>query len=239
MWVVTYGDLMSLLMTFFVLLLSFSVMQEDEIFKEAMESFRGAVSVLPKELTVVQISKNTPTKKRQPKTTESVARRVRRRMQVIGQKNVQVSFEQGGDLKITFPNSVLFDSAQATLKATAGPVLDEMAQVLVELPQGAVFDLRGHTDDRPLGSSTRGFQDNFDLGFGRANAVTRYLSRSGRIPMVRFQAGSRGEGEPIATNETPEGRAENRRVDLYVRGLLTPEEVAEFQRETGSLTNTP
>lgn len=237
MWVVTYGDLMSLLMTFFVLLLSFSVMQEEEIFLEAMNSFRGSVSVLPKELTVVSISKQTPTKQRPHKTTESLARRIRRRLQVTGQQNVQVSFEQGGDLKISFPNEVLFDSAQAVLKTEAGPVLDEMAQVLAELPT-AVFELRGHTDDRPLLSSTQ-FRDNFDLGYARADAVMRYLSNSGRLPLGRFQAGSRGDGEPIATNETEEGRATNRRVELFVRGLLTPEEIAEFERGTGSLTNTP
>ncbi len=80
MWGVTYGDMMSLLMTFFVVLLSFSVMQEDEIFLEVVNSFRGSVSLLPKELTAVQISKNQPTKWRQPKTTESVARRIRRRL---------------------------------------------------------------------------------------------------------------------------------------------------------------
>ncbi|MDP7640009.1 MAG: OmpA family protein [Candidatus Hydrogenedentes bacterium] len=157
---------------------------------------------------------------------------------MTGQQNAQDSFEQGGDLKISFPNEVLFDSGRAELKLAAAPVLDEMAQVLSTFSPTAVFGLRGRTDDRPLISSVR-FRDNFDLGYARADAATRHLNGSGRLSLGRFQPGTRGDGAPIATNETPEGRAANRRVELYVRGILTPEEIADFERETGSLTNTP
>ena len=75
-WMVTYGDLMSLLLTFFVLLLSFSTVHEDE-FRKAMASLQGALGVMPLERTVIQLPKATPEVPR-PRPARQVAARLAR-----------------------------------------------------------------------------------------------------------------------------------------------------------------
>ena len=75
----------------------------------------------------------------------------------------------------------------------------------------------GFTDDVPIGPSLRArFPSNWDLAGARATSVVRVMEREG-IPVNQLVAISRGEGAPIASNDTPEGRAQNRRIDVRIR----------------------
>lgn len=218
-WMVTYGDLMSLLLTFFVLLLSFSTISE-EAFNEALLSLQGALGVLPSELTMVQI--NPQPKKVRPsyKSIEELARKLRRRLQVEGKlEEVQVEFDQEGGLKINLPSRILFQSGQLTLSSEAYALLDDLAELFGELPE-ALFEVRGHTDSQPL-SRTNELRDNHDLSGVRADIVARYLGEKGQIDLNRFEIIHCGAGQPIMPNDTPEGREANRRVEIGVRGMFT------------------
>ena len=86
LWMVTYGDLMTLLMTFFVLLLSFSTITEEELFREAMRSFRGAVGFLPKELTTVRIN---PLPDRQQRPSRASEELIRKHLHISHRNNIQ------------------------------------------------------------------------------------------------------------------------------------------------------
>src|SRR5690606_4418358 len=77
-------------------------------------------------------------------------------------------------------------------------------------------EVRGHTDNRPI--SGAGYRDNFDLSYERAKNVMLYFTRQGGLPQDEFEVIACGESQPIATNETEEGRQANRRVELFVRG---------------------
>lgn len=236
-WMVTYGDLMSLLLTFFVLLLSFSTITEEEAFKEAIASFRGAVGFLPKELTFVQINPLPKPMKRPSKAAEDLARKLRRRLQVLGKDaNINVEYDAQGGLKISLPSKVLFDTAKAEMKPEAHAVLGDIAEILAELPS-AFFEVRGHTDSRPMTRSAT-YRDNYDLSFGRADAVARHVSASGNIPMNQFEIIACGPGQPIAPNDTLEGQQVNRRVEINVRGLIGKDKTEELKTRIEALTNT-
>jgi chemotaxis protein MotB len=93
------------------------------------------------------------------------------------------------------------------------PVLDKIRDLLVKM-EGDIF-VEGHTDNLPI--STRKFGDNNILSFGRAYAVARYLFEAPELPEKRFTITAHGDHKPIADNETPEGRAQNRRVEIMIK----------------------
>jgi chemotaxis protein MotB len=233
-WVVTFGDLMSLLMTFFVLLLSFATMEKPREFEEAMVSIKGAFGVMPENLTSVQISPMAIRAKRLPKKAEEAARDLQREIQVQGkQDEVRVDYDKSGALKISLPNRVLYDSGQAELRPDAYPFLTGVAEILSGFSD-AFFEVHGYTDNTGMSNTTL-FRDNMDLSYARADSVMRFISSSSGMNIDRFQAVGHGAGQPIATNTTPEGRLANRRVEIYVRGLLTETEVRELKDEVSVL----
>lgn len=237
-WVVTFGDMMSLLLCFFVLLLSFSVISEEE-FTQAAASIRSAFGLLPLQMAIVPIEMQPDSghesRKERAEDVEQVARRIRQRLQKLGmQRDIEVSYDRDGGIKISLPDEVLFQSGDAQLVPDAYPVLNEMAVLLGDIAAGAFIEVRGHTDDRPVAATNR-FRDNFDLSYQRAYSVAQQLSDTGSIPEDQLEIVAVGSAEPIATNTTEAGRSANRRVDIHVRGLFTPEKVIDLERRIQDL----
>ncbi len=225
-WMVTYGDMMSLLLCFFVLLLSFSTISE-EAFKEAMASIQGAMFIFEKHKGLINPVPKPPS--RTPKSIERLARELSRRLHLRGmEKDIEIKYDKQGGLKINLPSRILFDTAKAELKAEASPVLNDLAAVLADVPE-AFIEVRGHTDSRPLIRSSK-YRDNYDLSFARADAVTRHLNRVGRIPLNQFEIIACGPGQSVATNDTEEGMQANRRVEIYVRGEFTESRMEEMRQ---------
>lgn len=217
MWIVTFSDLMSLLLTFFVLLLSFSTITEED-FNDAMNSLQGAFGVMPMHSSFIAPVPRRPTKRSEE--ISKAARDLRRRMQVLGiERKVQIEYDALGGIKISLPSAVLFDAGNATLKAEAFSVLENVAEVLAELPD-TFIEVHGHTDESPLSGRDGLFRDNYDLSYFRAHAVAARLLASAGIAPEQFEIIAHGPNMPLATNDSPEGRAANRRVELYVRGLV-------------------
>ncbi len=230
-WVVTFSDLMSLLLTFFVLLLSFSTISEKD-FQRAIMSLQGALGVLPLNTSVVNPFPRPPT--RQSTKAEELARKLRRRLQVTGKESaVKVEYDATGGLKITLPEAVLFDAGSAELKAAAAPVLQQVGEVLEELPK-AFIEVRGHSDDRPLTNTAR-YRDNLELSFWRADAVARRLEDAAALDLDQFEVVAVGSGQPVAPNLTEAGRAANRRVELQVRGILERERIRKLEESFGTV----
>lgn len=236
MWMCTFADLMSLLLTFFVLLLSFSTIAEPEKFEQALSSLRGAFSVFEGSLEPISIQPNPPTSN-QSERLRRIARDLRRRLQVKGkEQEIELKFDEGG-LRINLPGQILFESGSATLTAEAGPILSDVAELLGG-QEGISIEVRGYTDDRPLTSSTV-YRDNYDLSYGRAKQVTASLSRSGQIPMEEMEIVALGPTKPIADNATEEGRAANRRVEIYVRANETGADLSGLEEKLGEETSDP
>ncbi len=235
LWVLTFGDMMSLLLTFFILLLSFASMDKPRDFQEAIISIKGAFGVMSEDLQMVRIQA-APVRMRRPnKEAEDQARRVQRGLQVMGlQRDVKFTYDQAGGVKISLPAGILFPTGGAELRTEAYTMLDNLGGLLSELPDAA-FEIRGHTDSTPIGD-TSVYRDNHDLSYARADAVARYLQRTSGVSLQQLQIVGCGDGQPIATNTTEAGRQANRRVDILVRGVLDNERVRELQERVNELT---
>jgi len=215
-WIVTFSDLMSLLLTFFVLLLSFSTISEED-FNDAMVALQASFGIFQGQTSPLQLQYQPPKKK----TAEALkaARRLRQKLMIEGkERQAKIEYDAVGGLKLNLPGSVLYELGEAELRPEAYPLLQEVAATLRELPD-AFIEVRGHTDASPITESTR-FRDNYELSYYRADAVARFLYTSGGIPSDQFEITALGANQPKATNDTPEGREANRRVELYVRGLV-------------------
>ena len=124
-----------------------------------------------------------------------------------------VSLRMGRDgLAISLHEAGFFDSGSATPKAEAVPALRQIADRLSATP----YDLRieGHTDNVPIHNAE--FDSNWELSAARATHIARLFLDMKAIPADRLSAAGYAEFHPVASNDTAEGRAENRRVDLVV-----------------------
>ncbi len=121
--------------------------------------------------------------------------------------------EEEGRLVISLSGGVLFEAGGHVLSDPAQGRLATVAKALGAYPDRPVTVV-GHTDDR--GSDAK----NRELSQARAEAVRVYLERHG-VPAERLRAVGRGESEPVASNDTTEGRANNRRVEIIVEGANT------------------
>ena len=126
----------------------------------------------------------------------------------------QITEQPDGSLKLNIPSSVTFDTSSYAIKPTFAPVLDQVAQTLVQSPE-VIAQVVGHTD------STGSDAYNQTLSVNRAQSVVNYLGTHGVAPQ-RLSAEGRGSSQPVADNNTEAGRAQNRRVEIYLRATAQP-----------------
>jgi len=119
--------------------------------------------------------------------------------------------EESRGTVITLPGGVLFPSGGSTLSASARVALGQVADALNAQPTETKIRIEGHTDDRGADASNQA------LSQARADAVRAFLIERG-MPSDRVEAVGKGESAPIAGNDTSEGRATNRRVEVVVSG---------------------
>lgn len=136
----------------------------------------------------------------------------RRLKDEIRDKQVKVDLTKRG-LVITFVDEVLFDSGKDVLKKEACPTLDKVVSVIKEKVSDRDIGIEGHTDDQPIRYS--GWKSNWELSTARATTVLHYMEDSGIDP-DKLQATGFGEYRPIASNDTPEARQQNRRVEIVI-----------------------
>lgn len=113
---------------------------------------------------------------------------------------------------VELPEGVLFDSGKAKLKDEGEAALAQVAPILTGI-EGREFQIAGHTDNIPI--RTRRFRSNWELSTARAVAVTGFLIEQG-MPADRLSAAGYADTEPVASNETDEGRAKNRRIEIVL-----------------------
>ncbi len=121
-------------------------------------------------------------------------------------------------LHILLPHDVLFASGATELKSEGRKLLVELAAEISEQPyQIAVL---GFTDNVPVAAQHRAqFPSNWEVAGARAASVVRLLEAEG-VPSAQLVAVSQGENQPIASNDTAEGRAQNRRIDVRIRPIV-------------------
>ncbi len=223
-WLAAFGDLMSLLLCFFVLLLSMSSMDAKKV-SEAIGSLSGAMSVLEggtkTEISKQRIQESTPIES-QDETSETV----NRVQEAASDANEMMEKAQGPEISveeaengfvIKLPASLLFKPGSATIENQDTLLfLKRIALITEELPKDLELSVQGHTDNSNPGTNSP-FKDNWELSTARAISVLHELVLDGVDP-ARMSACGYAQYRPVATNATPTGREKNRRVELRFYG---------------------
>ena len=221
LWLGTFGDLMSLLLCFFVLLLSMATFDKEKI-ELAIASLDGTFSVLEKgkssEIATPERIKATPMETEvDSETVENVFASIITEYNEMTKlaKGPAVRLEEAEDgFLLRIPEEILFEPSSAEIKnSDALLLLKRLAIEINKIPNDIQLKVTGHTDNTPIRNSQK-YTDNWELSIARGISVTQELLNN-RVNPTRLSAGGEGEYNPIATNITEEGRAKNRRVDLY------------------------
>lgn len=131
--------------------------------------------------------------------------------QEIAAGQIQIDQLREG-LRLNVSDEILFPSGSAELTAQGEQVLEKVAEQLRKIPHRV--EVHGHTDNVPIsGALARRYPTNWELAAARASRVVRLLE-SQQVEPDRLTAVSRGEHHPVAPNDTPEGRARNRRIEI-------------------------
>lgn len=145
--------------------------------------------------------------------TESERARVeaerRAQVAIASLKELAMVKEEANETTVTLSGAVLFKTGKSDLLPLAEDTLDRVAAVFKELDESQVVVIKGHTDSRGADEMNR------TLSQARAEAVRSYLISQG-VGANQLKAVGKGESEPVASNDSPEGRANNRRVEMVI-----------------------
>jgi chemotaxis protein MotB len=133
----------------------------------------------------------------------------------IAQKDIKLE-EIEGKLKVTFVDKILFDSGSVMIKTKGEEVLLKLADSFRDNKNQNIA-VEGHTDEVQIGPALLDrFPTNWELSTARATAVVRFLQEKGNIEPQRLTASGFSFYRPVATNDTPEGRKQNRRIEIIL-----------------------
>jgi chemotaxis protein MotB len=220
-WLVSYADFITLLFAFFVVMYALSTVSEGK-YRVLSDSLVNAFGSRPGEWA---LPSTPPPRELPPRRITRPADpqgRQREEMRGIAQDILRVldTLVRDGQVKVTQSNrgiaveinaSVLFASGQAQLRTDSGRVLQQVARVLAAAEQG--IQVEGYTDDAPI--STSQFPSNWELSAARASSVVRLFIDNG-VAERRLSVVGYGPNRAVTANDTPEGRARNRRVTVMI-----------------------
>ncbi|SFL94070.1 flagellar motor protein MotB [Marinobacter zhejiangensis] len=238
-WIVTFADLATLLLTFFILLLSFAELDAAKyrMMAQSMAVAFGSSNVLAdgvggSPLTMIEsdtVSLPEPTEAETPELIderspsgaptqvpagiiEMASRLIQELEPQVRSEALTVSYDTE-QVVIRFSEEATFRSGEAAIKPETVPIIDRVVDVLAAC-SGDVL-VAGYTDDRPIVSSR--YRSNWDLSAARAVSVVHELVLNRKLPAERVTAAGRAETHPLAPNDSALNRARNRRVEISVR----------------------
>lgn len=217
-WMATYGDMVTLLLCFFVLLFAMSTVDSQK-YRAVVQSLNGSLGVLDSGTTVTldplvnnfpsDTPTETPTEYEEFSDMQEELQAILDESELRGQVKLEIN-ERG--LLIRFLDSVLFDSGKADLTKDATEIIDKVSNILKETNKKIIVE--GHTDNLPI--STYRFPSNWELSTTRAVNVVKYMINNNGIDPVRLSAAGYADQHPISDNNTVDGRRDNRRVDMVI-----------------------
>lgn len=247
-WMTTFSDLMNLLLCFFVLLFSMSEIDVDKwqqvamSFSENFSIFSGGATAIGdgflisngvSQLNELDDYINSTGKtaeseefvndleefeEKQLAAAEQLAEEIEESVEESQFANeIDVDFT-AQYVSLTLNGALLFDSGSAELKEEAKPLMDKIGQLLGRYAQSTI-EIEGHTDNVPIHNAK--FADNNELSSFRALSVFNYFMETTFLDPAMIKHSGRGEYLPVADNSTPEGRAQNRRVEIKIYHSLS------------------
>ena len=214
----TYGDMVTLILCFFILLFAMSSVDSQK-FQKALLSLKGSLGVLRGGKTMEeqtdpnqsgQMGKDAGKSQNVELDTRHVAYTINSYLRSEGlDKYVQVTLNQRG-VAVSISDQFIFAPGSAELRPEGQRVLYKIAMLTRDrVPAVAV---EGHTDATPLRGGI--YRDNWGLSSMRAASVASYLETAGGFDPLKLQAVGFGSAQPIVPNDSPEHQALNRRVDV-------------------------
>jgi chemotaxis protein MotB len=233
-WLVPYADILTLLLALFIVLFASSQVDQKK-FEQIKMSFQAAlsggpsfmenVSPVPSQDSVGVDNEGKKTKdgesqsdleKQMQAETEQLLELKRKIDQYIDEKGLTTQLETQLDnqqLKITISDNTLFASGSAQLKPESRDLAGTISELLEQYPNYEVV-VSGHTDNVPIKTSQ--FPSNFHLSAERALTFMAVLLENPNVGQERFSSVGYSEFKPVASNDTAEGRAQNRRVEVSI-----------------------
>ncbi len=225
-WMTTFSDLMSLLLTFFILLFSMSNVSNEKFTQAAQSlssSLIGGGEGIMDGVIVPFEDDNTGTNETVVPAEELEAPGLDPALIEI--YNRVINFVEKNDLEdkviitadpkgvyVNVSNAILFGKESASISREGRSVLKSVGKLLNQLDNRVVIE--GHTDDIP--NAYGQYPTNWELSVGRAVSVLRYLNENEHVDARRLSAVGYGENQPLAPNNSEENRARNRRVNIVV-----------------------
>jgi chemotaxis protein MotB len=219
-WIVTFADLMTLLLVFFVLLYTMSSLNMEK-FKRAIKSIQINLGETNPTVGLLELVKlpETANSRFVIENLTGLQTREQEVMKTIDEfidgtkqsKNIRVN-SMAGAIIVQIRGKMLFNSGSSELNGAAAPILDEIIDIIQTYPEYNV-NIKGHTDDMPI--STSQYPSNWELSAVRASSVLKHLILNGVDPL-RLTATGYADLFPIVPNNTPENRARNRRVEFVL-----------------------
>jgi len=223
-WLLTYADMITLLMAFFIMMYSMSVLNQEK-FKQAAKSLRSefgptrpdftdqGAGLLPNQGTAEELQLE--------KDVQSVEDRLQEYVRKNDLEDLIRTSHRDRSLVITVASdNLLFPRGDADLRPPALAILGKVAGLLKGIPNAITIE--GHTCDLPI--STERFPSNWELSAARACSVARYLVDKQGLDPKRLAAAGYGESRPVAPNDSEDGRVRNRRVNLVILAHAASEE---------------
>ena len=218
-WVVTFGDLMSLLLCFFVLMLSFSEMDRKK-YKIVSGSMANAFGVQrkapvfdsPKGQKIIarDFDQALLVTNLEEKISKPIVVEVEK--SPYGRKDlIQVEASEN-QVTIRLMGETTFDTGVAEMREEMKPLMKKIGSILKNT--GGDIIVAGHTDNVPLTGGR--YKSNLELSMARAASVAEFLLQEASIKPERISTMGFGEYRPIQSNDTPEGREKNRRVEIIL-----------------------
>ncbi|NQS97558.1 MAG: flagellar motor protein MotB [candidate division Zixibacteria bacterium] len=194
-WLLTYSDMITLMLAFFVILLAVS-------------------KIDPIKLEMVSQSMNTAMDKsmKEQVTIEQLVNDVEEFIRKEELEDImEVNITPRG-VAVSAKGKVFFSSGSAGLLSSGLVILEQMKNMILETPYNIAVE--GHTDNVPISASLQQYYpSNWELSSARSSSLVRYFIRQG-IPAERLRAMGYAETQPVASNDTEEGRVRNRRVTV-------------------------
>ena len=222
-WMVTFSDLATLLLTFFVLLLSMSSM-DDKTLKSLFTNFTSACGILnfkklgeiykPKEVLIEGIYSrlsDTLVIKRADDPVDIPSESKETFLQELGGKLIIQNTKDG--FKLVFGHQLLFISGSAEIKDDMKPILDKVAKFISVSSYQIYID--GHTDNEPMRGGK--YSSNEELSLARSLNIMYHLVEEGDVSPALIAVAGYGDSLPVAPNDTPIGRANNRRAEMIFK----------------------
>jgi len=240
-WIVTFADLATLLLTFFILLLSYAEMDVEKYraMANSMALAFGSSNVVAEDVggsPITLVESDTVSLPEPGETPDDAPEFIDERLQTpsatgipagildlatrmiseleseVASEALSVNYDEN-QVVIRFSEEATFRSGDATIKPEMVPIIERVVDVLADC-SGDVL-VSGYTDDRPI-ASTR-YRSNWDLSAARAVSVVHELVLNREVPADRVVAVGRAETNPLAPNDSDENRARNRRVEIAIR----------------------